>query len=175
MIDEVTLTIQASHAAELARSPDLRQRIGRDLARLDPRADCEPLADVLTEAVGAANRAAADAARRARLDAAAGGCAHTMETKGYRVTRTLRRWVAIRDRTCRHPACRRRAPQCDQDHTVPYDKGGRTCPCGLGSLCRVHHQLKQLPGWHLSQDGGVFTWTTPAGLTYRKEPHRYPV
>lgn len=175
MIDEVTLTVQASYAAELARSPDLRQRIRRDLVQLGPDTDHEPLADVLTEAAGAANRAAAGAARRARLDAAAGGCAHMMETKGYRVTGTLRRWVAIRDRTCRHPACRRRALQCDQDHTVPYDKGGRTCPCALGSLCRVHHQLKQLPGWHLSQDGGVFTWTTPAGLTYREEPYRYPV
>jgi hypothetical protein len=40
----------------------------------------------------------------------------------------------------------------------------------------VHHELKQLPGWHLSQDAqGYFTWTTPAGLTYRKEPHRYLV
>jgi hypothetical protein len=98
-----------------------------------------------------------------------------MEAAGYRVTGTLRRWVAIRDRTCRNPVCRRRAAQCDQDHTVPYDRGGRTCPCGLGSLCRTHHQLKQLPGWQLSQDGGVFAWTTPAGLTYRKEPHCYAV
>ena len=177
MIDEVTLTLQASLAARLARSPDLRQRIARDLARLDPDADRDhgPLADALAEAVTAANRAAAQAWERTWLDAAAGGCAHTMEAKGYRVTGTLRRWVATRDRTCRNPVCRRRAVQCDQDHTVPYDRGGRTCPCDLGSLCRTHHQLKQLPGWHLSQEGGVFTWTTPAGLVYRKEPHSYPV
>jgi hypothetical protein len=98
-----------------------------------------------------------------------------METPAYRVTGPLRRWLAIRDRTCRSPVCRRRAVQCDQDHTVPYDKGGRTCTCDLGSLCRVHHQLKQLPGWRLTQASGVFTWTAPAGLAYRKEPHRYPV
>jgi hypothetical protein len=43
-------------------------------------------------------------------------------------------------------------------------------------LCRLHHELKQLPGWQLSQDAnGTFTWTTPAGLTYRKEPYRYAV
>lgn len=175
MIEEVTLTIAASLAARLARSPDLRQQIGLDLARLGPDTGRGPLADVLAEAVTAADRAAAEAGHRARLDDAAGGCAHTRGVKGYRVTGALRRWLTIRDRTCRHPVCQRRAVQCDQDHTIPYDQGGRTCPCDLGSLCRTHHQLKQLPGWHLAQDGGAFTWTTPAGLTYRKEPYRYPV
>jgi hypothetical protein len=49
-----------------------------------------------------------------------------------------------KDRTCRNPMCRRRATQCDLDHAIPYDQGGRS-------------------------------WTTPAGLTYRKEPHRYAI
>lgn len=183
MIDEVTLTLRASDAERLTREQDLRQRIRRDLARLEagtgpgPEPDVRqgPLADVLAEAVTAANRAAAEASWRALLDAEAGGCAHTMEVPGYRVPGTLRRWITTRDRTCRNPVCRRRAVQCDQDHTVPYDQGGRTCGCDLGSVCRTHHQLKQLPGWHLSQEGGTFTWTTPAGLSYRKEPDRYPV
>jgi hypothetical protein len=29
-------------------------------------------------------------------------------------------------------------------------------------------------GWRLTQDAHGFTWTTPAGLTYRGQPHRYP-
>ena len=59
--------------------------------------------------------------------------------------------------------------------TAAWRADTRTCPCDLGSECRTHHQLKQFDGWHLRQDGGVFTWTTPAGLAYRKEPYRYPV
>ena len=99
-----------------------------------------------------------------------------MEAAGYRVPDRLRRWITARDRTCRNPVCRQPATRCDQDHTLAYHRGGRTCPCGLGSLCRIHHQLKQLPGWHLTQDAnGRFTWTTPAGLTYHQEPHCYPV
>jgi len=31
-------------------------------------------------------------------------------------------------------------------------------------------------GWHLSQDAQArFTWTTPADLTYREEPHQYAI
>ena len=74
-------------------------------------------------------------------------------------------------------AISRKGPQrCDQDHTVAYHRGGRTCSCNLGGLCRFHHELKQLPGWQLTQDAqGYFSWRTPAGLTYRKEPHCYAV
>src|ERR1022692_699660 len=39
--------------------------------------------------------------------------------------------------------------------------------CRLRPLCRVHHQAKQAPGWHLSQpQPGVLTWTTPHGREY---------
>ena len=161
LISEVTVTIQQSLAAG-----------GADI----DKANFGKLAGLLSDAIPAANAAAAEAASRAELDDAAGGCAHTMEAAGYRVPDRLRRWITARDRTCRSPVCRQPAARCDQDHTRAYDRGGRTCSCSLGSLCRVHHQLKQLPGWHLAQDArGRFIWTTPAGLTYQKEPHSYPV
>ncbi|MGO8882230.1 MAG: hypothetical protein ACLPUO_06735 [Streptosporangiaceae bacterium] len=68
--------------------------------------------------------------------------------------------------TCRQPAWRG-----DQDHTIPYDQGGRTCCCNLGGLCRFHHQVKQLAGWTLSQlRPGIFEWTTPAGRKYLVAP-----
>jgi hypothetical protein len=175
LVSEVTLTITASYAATLAENPELAVAIRAALERRDPGSDYGPVIDLLTETVIAANQAAAAAGLRATLDAAAGGCAHTMRTDRYTVDGKLRRWITVRDRTCRNPRCRRRATQCDVDHSVPYDQGGRSCTCGTGCLCRIHHQLKQLPGWHLRQDGGVFTWTTPAGLEYRQEPHRYPV
>ena len=171
LIKEVTLTLTASLAAGLGYRDEMRHRADQLLTGLDPKT-----ADLLRDAIAAANKAATDAELRAILDEAAGGCSHSLEVRGYTVPETMRRWLHARDRTCRNPICRRRATQCDLDHTVPFDKGGRTCPCDLGPLCRHHHQLKQLKGWHLDQDGkGTFTWTTPAGLTYRKEPHRYLV
>jgi hypothetical protein len=178
LTEEVTLTIPAALAATLAKNPDLPEAIRHMLARREPGTgtDYEPLITLLTDAIAVANRAAAEAELRDRLDAAAGGCAHTMEVDRYTISGKLRRWITIRDRTCRNPMCRRRATQCDLDHSVPYEQGGRSCSCDLGAECRLHHQLKQLPGWRLTQDpDGTFTWTTPAGLTYTKEPHRYPV
>jgi hypothetical protein len=34
-----------------------------------------------------------------------------------------------RQRTCSAPHCNRPAERCDDDHTLPYDQGGRTCEC----------------------------------------------
>jgi hypothetical protein len=183
LIREVTLTIAATLAAGLAEDGQSRDWITAAITRLTRRTASTPagtgpgkLAGLLTQAIPAANAAAAEAAARAAADTAAGGCAHTRQAPGYRVPDKLRRWLNTRDRICRNPICRRPAAQCDQDHTRAYDRGGRTCPCNLGGLCRVHHQLKQLPGWQLGQDAqGYFTWTTPAGLTYRKEPYRYAI
>ena len=181
LISEVTLTIAASAARTLASHANLRNWISRALS--PPGGETNPappgtanLAGLLARAIPAANLAAAAAAARAAANQAAGGCAHTRQSPGYRVPALLRRWLNTRDRTCRNPVCRQPATACDQDHTLAYHHGGRTSPCGLGALCRTHHKLKQLPGWHLSQDTqGTFTRRTPAGLTYRKQPHRYPI
>ncbi|HTX85640.1 MAG TPA: HNH endonuclease signature motif containing protein, partial [Streptosporangiaceae bacterium] len=81
-----------------------------------------------------------------------------------------------RDRTCRFGPCGQPAWRTDIDHTIPWHKGGPTCPCNLGGCCRTHHQIKALPGWHLHQpQPGTFTWTTPASRTYHTQPDPYPV
>lgn len=116
------------------------------------------------------------AAGKVRAQANDGECAHTAEVPGYRVPDSMRRWVNARDRTCYNPICRWPAGRCDTDHTVAYERGGRTCPCNLGPACRAHHQLKQLPGWELTQaKPGHFTLRTRAGLSYTKTPDPYPV
>lgn len=170
-VAEVTLTITASLAEYLSGDP--RRLAARSLGD-DPRA--ARLAQLLADAIPAATKAAAEADVRALLDAEAGGCAHTQESKGYPVPDSMRRWLDIRNRTCVNPTCRRPARRCDQDHTVAYHKGGRTCPCNLGPHCRSDHQLKQIPGWSLSQPKpGHFALRTPAGLTYYTAPDAYPV
>ncbi|MGN6794000.1 MAG: hypothetical protein ACTHJW_16555, partial [Streptosporangiaceae bacterium] len=103
-------------------------------------------------------------------------CAHQQASTAYRPPPRIAAWVTARDRTCRFPPCRRPAEQCDLDHTVPFDQGGRTCPCNLGGQCRCHHQLKQHPRWTLSQNAaGIFQWTTPAGRSYISRPDPYTV
>ena len=103
-----------------------------------------------------------------------GGCTHRRSSPAYRPPPRLREYVAARDQTCRSPVCRQPASRADQDHTIPYHQGGRTCDCNLGGACRTHHRLKQRPGWQLTQpQPGTFTWTTPAGRTYTQTPDPY--
>jgi hypothetical protein len=150
MIGEVTVAIPARLAAEFVRG-----EMGSVVK--DPK-----LAEV------------ARAASNVRTPA--DGCDHAMQVPGYRIPGSIRRWVAARDRTCFSPICRMPASRCDQDHTIPWHKGGRSCPCNLGAGCRVHHQMKQLPGWELTQKRpGYFILRTRAGLTYTKTPDPYPV
>jgi hypothetical protein len=106
----------------------------------------------------------------------AGVCEHRRESAGYQPSNTLRHVIKIRSRRCGFPGCRRPAVGCDDDHTVPYDKGGRTCECNLHPLCRRHHQAKQAHGWRLDQpEPGTLIWTLPSGRQYTVTPEPYPV
>jgi hypothetical protein len=105
-----------------------------------------------------------------------GECHHLRESPTYRPSAALRHLITIRQPTCSFPGCRRPAVRCDEDHTLPYDQGGRTCECNLAPLCRRHHRAKQAPGWHLAQDRpGVMTWRLPSGRTYQTAGDPYPV
>jgi hypothetical protein len=106
---------------------------------------------------------------------AQGTCDHRHQEPGYQPSRRLRHLVEARTTTCCAPGCRRPAAQCDLDHTIPYDQGGRTCECNLAPLCRHHHRGKQSEGWHLDQpQPGVLRWTTPAGRQYVTHPDASP-
>ncbi len=140
--------------------------------------NCSPASDlpmIGESALRAASLAADRASRQAEADAAAAdGCAHEQASLAYRPPPRLREYVVARDVTCRFPTCRQPVWRCDLDHSVPYDRGGRTCSCNLGGLCRFHHQVKQHRRWQLSQSApGIFTWITPAGRAYRIEPDRH--
>jgi len=103
-------------------------------------------------------------------------CRHTRQTDAYQPGSKLRHLLAIRNPACTAPGCQRPATACDNEHTVPYRNGGRTCECNCGPICRKHHRCKQAPGWHLTQPRpGVFQWTTPSGRTYTTHPEPYPV
>ena len=141
-----------------------------------PGPDPDPPGGILARAL----RAAAEAAGRARVtaeaDAAVGGCAHGSASAAYRSPPRLKEYIAARDLTCRFPTCRQPAWRGDLDHTIPFEKGGLTCRCNLGGLCRTHHQVKQHLCWRLEQTApGIFRWTTPAGRTFPATPDVHPV
>jgi hypothetical protein len=97
-----------------------------------------------------------------------GDCTHRRETESYRPPPSLQHLLSVRQPTCSFPGCRRPATQSDLDHTIAFDKGGRTCECNLAPLCRAHHQAKQVQGWHLEQpEPGILIWRLPHGRTYR--------
>ena len=105
----------------------------------------------------------------------AGDCTHAREVPGYRPPRSLHHAVQVRQKTCFNPVCTTPAHNTDDDHTVPYDQGGRTCECDLGPGCRRCHQVKQTPGWKLEQPTpGVFAWRLPNGRSYTINPGIYP-
>ncbi len=107
---------------------------------------------------------------------AAGVCDHRRESAGYQPAPALRHVIKIRSRRCGFPGCRRPASRCDDDHTIPYHKGGRTCECNLHPLCRRHHQTKQAPGWQVEQpEPGTLIWTTPSKRQFTVTPEPCPV
>ena len=103
-------------------------------------------------------------------------CNHRHETSRHDPGVTLRHLSQVRHATCTSPICRRPAAQCDHEHNIPYEAGGRSCLCNTGPKCRHDHRLKQHPRWKVDQlPDGTFRWTTPSGRTYTTEPTRYPI
>jgi len=163
LISRVTLTITEHAVREMARASAQGSGPG-------------PPGGIAGAALRAAVRARERAAAQAETDAAFGGCAHHGQSTGYRPPPRLREHVIARDVTCRSPVCRQPAWRADLDHTLAYDRGGRTCPCNLGGACRRDHQLKQHPRWKLEQvRPGDFIWTAPGGRTYPVGPDAHPV
>ena len=101
-------------------------------------------------------------------------CDHRYAVSSYLPGDRLRRLVQVRDHECTWPPCSRAARDSDFEHAVPYDKGGVTDACNAGARSRRCHQVKQMPGWSVTQPRpGWHVWTTPTGRTYVQEPWRY--
>ena len=103
-------------------------------------------------------------------------CDHRFESRAHDPGVRLRHLSQVRHATCTSPVCRRPAAQCDHEHNIPYEAGGRSCLCNTGPKCRHDHRLKQHPRWQVDQlPDGTFRWTAPSGRTYTTEPTRYPI
>jgi hypothetical protein len=92
----------------------------------------------------------------------------------YRLSRAMRRWIDVRDRTCRFPGCSRRAIYCDADHDVEWSQGGDTSCDNCGLLCRRHHNYKTSKAWDTERlDNDDVRWASPHGLTWVAEASDY--
>ncbi|RXZ70951.1 HNH endonuclease signature motif containing protein [Agromyces albus] len=91
----------------------------------------------------------------------------------YRPPADLKRWLEVRDGTCRFPGCNRRAARCEVDHTIDWQHDGHTAFDNLAHLCSLHHHLKHETSWsvqHLAD--GVMEWRSPTGRVHVSHPRR---
>ena len=89
----------------------------------------------------------------------------------YKVPIDMRRWLKVRDATCRFPGCSRNATHCDVDHTTAWGHDGETRTGNLAHLCPKHHKLKHHTTWSVSNtDDGTLNWVSPSGHRYSTEP-----
>ncbi|WP_370448398.1 HNH endonuclease signature motif containing protein, partial [Cryobacterium sp. TMT2-18-3] len=60
----------------------------------------------------------------------------------YTVPEDLKRFLRVRDKTCRFPGCNRSAAHCDLDHSLDWQFDGLTAHDNLAHLCPACHALK---------------------------------
>ena len=94
-----------------------------------------------------------------------------MDTTARFFSANQRRFLVLRDQSCRTPWCD--APIRHADHVTGHADGGPTATDDGQGLCEACNHAKQAPGWrqHATADGTVIT-TTPTGHRYASpEPH----
>lgn len=96
--------------------------------------------------------------------------AEPLRLNNYPPSKRLRRLLDARDRCCRWPGCRRKAPHSDADHTIAFSEGGKTHAGNLEILCRRHHRLKHASPWLVEQlGGGTLLFTSPPRRKHRND------
>ncbi|TFD50137.1 HNH endonuclease [Cryobacterium sp. Hh11] len=89
----------------------------------------------------------------------------------FRVPAALKKYLRLRDGTCRFPGCNRSAGHSDLDHTIDKQFGGPTTATNLHFLSPAHHNLKHFSDWKAIADpDGTVHWTSPAGKHYATDP-----
>ncbi|TFC44347.1 HNH endonuclease signature motif containing protein [Cryobacterium shii] len=89
----------------------------------------------------------------------------------YKVPKDLKRYLRVRDATCRWPGCRRAAAHCDLDHTLDWQFEGLTAHDNLAHLCPADHALKSETRWsYVHLPDGTLEWTSPTGRRFISEP-----
>lgn len=88
-----------------------------------------------------------------------------MDTTARYFSGNQRKFLILRDRTCRTPWCD--APIRHADHITDHAQGGPTWTDSGQGLCEACNHSKQAPGWEQQMVGGEVVTTTPTGHRYR--------
>jgi 5-methylcytosine-specific restriction endonuclease McrA len=91
-----------------------------------------------------------------------------MDSRARLFPSALRRFIALRDHTCRTPWCD--APVRHGDHVVAWARGGATSAANAAGLCERCNQAKEAPGWSTRLVPGgrhTFETITPSGRIHR--------
>jgi hypothetical protein len=87
----------------------------------------------------------------------------------------LKRWLRVRDETCRAAGCNRRVATCDIDHVSGWAEDGRTEVGNLVHLCRYHHGLKGSGYWRTALElDARMEWRSWWGRRYPTDPADQP-
>jgi hypothetical protein len=97
-----------------------------------------------------------------------------LESRRRLFTPAQRRFLRLRDQTCRTPWCN--APIRHADHVTAHGTGGRTTTSNGQGLCAACNHAKQAPGWsaHVTDRIGTITTRTPTGHTYQSRAPDLP-
>lgn len=93
-----------------------------------------------------------------------------VDRKTYRVPADLRRWLGVQHPLCISPGCGRLARDCDLDHRIEWQYGGRTASDNLAPLCEPHHVVRHGSKWKLDREEHGLVWTSPTGLRWDADP-----
>ena len=130
-------------------------------------------------ASGSASELAADPQWRRILTDPESGLVKDYGTTRYRPPAALADYIRARDGRCYSPYCLCSAWRGDLDHirnspagpSPRPDPNGHTAADNLGAGCRRAHLTKAALGWHVVCPAeGTFTWTTPTGHQYTRNP-----
>lgn len=93
-------------------------------------------------------------------------------TDSYHPTDAQRAYLEGRDGYCRWVGCNRKAKDCDKDHRINHEDGGKTTPSQMVSLCRQHHNRKteQLVYYAFDHHTGNTYWLYQDGTWVVDEP-----
>lgn len=99
----------------------------------------------------------------------------------YRIPKTLRQWLRLRDGKCPFPGCNNHSLDNDADHLFAWADGGSTGISNLGQPCPKHHRLRHTTAWTptAASASNPPGWTSPTGRNYPSEqpdwePPRWP-
>ncbi|MGN6605615.1 MAG: DUF222 domain-containing protein, partial [Jatrophihabitans sp.] len=92
----------------------------------------------------------------------------TMDTHRREFTPGMRRFLELRDQTCRTPFCD--APIRHADHVRRHTDGGPTSVGNGQGTCAACNYATEAPGWSKTADGDRITLRTPTGAEYTSRP-----